>query len=226
MAFRRKKVTFKRKYKTRTKRATVAKSIRKLQVAVRRISPELKYVDEAILINPTYNSASAYSFLAPINLGNGQSERVGCKINPISISGRGSVQYNPAYPGDNQSLRVILFRARNDNGVIFQGASSTGNPTGVLMNTNIGTQSAMHAQYNWNNRRQFRILYDKTYNFTVGGVQARTFNWHFRLKGQTTYIEDDLSSIKNNGIYMVLMSDVAGDGPIFRWDMRCTYTDA
>jgi len=226
MAFRRKKVTFKRKYKTRTKRATVAKSIRKLQVAIRRVSPELKYIDRNVHLFPTYNSVTAYSFLSFIVLGQGQGERVGAKINPISVSGRGHVMYNPNYVGDNQSLRVILFRARNDNGATFQTSSSTGNATGLLSNDEVGNPAQLHAHYNWNNRRQFRILYDKTFTFTVGGRQARTFNWHFKLKGQTTYIDAGSSSIKNNGLYMVLVSDVGADGPSFNWDPRVTYTDA
>lgn len=224
MAFRRKKV-YRRKRTYKRKTQGVAKVAAAVRTLARQVRPELKYYDYPLNVSPS-RIGVIHNLLDAISLGTNQGHRVGNKINPLSIYGHGAVRFNQNTSSETQMLRVILFRAHNDNGQTFQVYSDPTSPVGVLTDQPIDSSINMKAPYHWNNRKRFRIIYDKTFTLQSGGTAIRQLNWRFKLKGATTYAESDSNELNNNGLYILFVSDHNTDSPNFQWNARLCYTDA
>jgi len=224
MAFRRKKV-YRRKRTYKRKTQGVAKVAAAVRTLARQVRPELKFYDYHFNSSPT-RSGALFNLLDAISIGTQQGHRVGNKINPLTIYGQGAVRFNQETTSETQMLRVILFRAYNDNGQTFQTYSDPTSPVGVLTQQPVDSSINMKAPYHWNNRKRFKIIYDKTYSLQSGGTSIRQLNWRFKLKGLTTYAESDSNEINNNGLYILFVSDHNNNPQNFQWNARLCYTDA
>lgn len=166
--------------------------------------------------------------LTTVAEGDGYDERTGNRTTPMYLQFRFQMRgyQDPAGIEPVNYVRLIVFRWRDRAGTLPTVAEvlETVDFCSFYRVINTGTGSA----------RKFDVLMDKTYDLGMGevGVDKRTrfIQKNFRLspKKQISYQDTGTtgSSLSQNHIYMLWISNVSGNEPVFQGISRYTFTDA
>lgn len=179
---------------------------------------EWKYLDTAA----TYavDSTGSLALLNGLTPGTGATERIGQKITIRSLEYRG---YNYVTPtdGTDQLQRIILVLDRQAN-------ASALTIAGVLQSANV------YSPRNLQNRKRFKILYDKTFNLNASAEAGSRRFTKFYMKLRRPIITDyntgnagTVADIVTNSLYLInLGTNPAGAtaGGSISW-IRMRYTD-
>lgn len=200
MVYRKRKTTFKRKV---YKRQNVARKALYLAKKAQ-VQKELKWHDTAPAQVTVPADGLVYE-LSNVPQGATNNSRDGNVIYPSSINLR--MIFRTIEAGST-SFRVIIYHWDN-------GASSQ--PTDVLDTASIVAFKSDRYRFN------SRIIYDKSYTMTIGGVQERCIDIKRRIKGMIAYNEATVNPQKN-GLFMIVIGGDAGS--IVQYRSRLYFKDS
>lgn len=154
----------------------------------------------------------------------GQSQRIGNTITPYAIQ----VNYTVTGADSSNVVRIIFFQWLMDD----QTAPQVGD---ILMGT--GTSSSVLQMRNYVNKKNYKILYDKTHTTSTNAGNNLTIVKHViipakRLKiKQFKYLNDSSSGfapnlIKGNIYYMMASDSAVISHPQVYFNSRMLFTDA
>lgn len=175
---------------------------------------ERKMVEIGVASTAVIGATGIVTRFALIAQGDGISSRQGNHINPTQLV------LNFRWIGEplstNDVYRTIIFR---DNKQILD----TDPPVvGVLREARVMSLYALE------NRRRFRILYDQCFSAPGDAAVTQSFVVKLRLKltGRMSFQTSVASSILDNGLYMLNISNLAGAfRPTVEFTSRMYYTD-
>lgn len=164
--------------------------------------------DTAGTIIPINCNNTAYPSNA-ISQGDGEHQRNGSSIKPLSYTLKGNMWTQTGLLAGAR-LRFIIFKHEHSNNqTIF--------PTSFL-DTN-----SVNAFKNWDNRFQFKTLYDKTMSLNANSNEIRSFNIHLKLTGHTQY-QGDSDLIEGGALYILVITDTP-TAINYGFRSRLTYVD-
>lgn len=153
--------------------------------------------------------AGQFSQLAQLTQGYANGQRIGIKVQPMSLSFKYSVQTTDAAP---QACRVIIFRYRDDY-------TTPPAITTLLVNDTGGANPSYNAPYNLVNKDKYKILHDKIfvmngYNVAAGNYQTinaiKRVSKTINLKNHPIRWKDDIGTHYEDGaIYLACMTTSA-----------------
>lgn len=175
---------------------------------------EYKYATQTKALTEV-TSTAAFTLLNGLALGNDYNNRVGRKVNWWSLQLKMLIKGDTG--GVPENLRMLVVKDKQPNGAEF----------GI---TDLLDAATMYSQKNLNNRSRFTILADRVYNIDGVTKLECSDKAFFRFKGktQTTYNSGAtavIGSIETNSLYLVLVSDVAANGPDVAFTARFKYVD-
>lgn len=195
---------------------------------------EMKYYDinqaGAISILDTGSVINLSSFIA---LGDTQSARDGSVLMNKGILFSYMVTGNLNTLVASQRARIIIFRCYSEN-------LATIAPVDIIQY--VGSTISTISPKQYNTRSKYKILYDKTHNLASGwvgipgataGAPATTPGFHdvavrrryIKFNHKTTY-DANATNIRDGGIYLLYISDVATSHPSFVYSVRYFFTDS
>jgi hypothetical protein len=99
-------------------------------------------------------------------------------------------------------------------------------PANVLLDLSVA-QSATMSAYQWDNRKDYKILYDRTFNLSGNGPSDMGTMGTINLKNVQSRFSNGSSTLATNQIYSMVMSDsLVATHPQFNLYTRVIYTDA
>lgn len=172
-----------------------------------------KSVDSTGICIPLFHNDASHTHA--ISVGDTHYERNGNSIKPLTLTVKGTcwVPKATTAPSGGDTLRVIIFKHQQNNG-------QTVGVTDYLQTNNVRDFK------NYDNRFQYKTLYDKAFNLTGTESGLRNLNVFRKLFGHTTY-ETGSDDIETGAYYMLLLSTTStvGNMPEVRVHARMTYTD-
>lgn len=155
------------------------------------------------------------SNLVALNQGDGDGQRTGNSIFVRTISMKGSVEWNNTQSLP-QRLRMMLIIDKQQIG------DTIPDPSDVLDTT--GTAFAPYSMLNDTTVGRFTILKSRLYNISSERPVVN-FNWNLNLRHHVRYNGTTSSDIQRGGIYLLLISDAATNGPTVFRCIRVSYHD-
>lgn len=172
-----------------------------------------KTIDSNGICIPMFHNDASHTHA--VTQGDSRDQRNGNSIKPLTMSLKGTcwVPKTTTAPSGGDQLRVILFKHLQNNG-------QTVNVTDYLASNNVRDFK------NYDNRFQYKTLYDKIFNLNILNSNMRSINFTKKLFGHMTY-ETGSNDIETGAYYLLLISTTSGVGsmPEFRAHWRMTYTD-
>lgn len=172
-----------------------------------------KSVDSNGICIPLFHNDASHTHA--ISVGDSHYERNGNSIKPLTLTVKGTcwVPKSTTAASGGDTLRVIIFKHQQNNG-------QTVNVTDYLQSNNVRDFK------NYDNRFQFKTLYDKIFNLTGTESGLRNMNTFRKLFGHMTYTTGS-DDIETGAYYMILLSTTStvGNMPEVRVHARLTYTD-
>lgn len=192
---------------------------------------ELKWID-TFYNGSTITPAGAIAVLNPIVKGDDVDERDANQINPTSIQWRLQFSLDTDQPlAPNIVRHLVLWDSQP------QGALPT---IDQILDTSVIT-IAVHAPYNRNYQKRFKILHDKMYvlnpqleNTVAAGVTTKVAQYTVLTKGKrqvnriTKYANTNLGTVADilsNGIISCIISNVGGEYPTLAGGYRVYFKD-
>lgn len=223
---------YRRKYKRPRKIYKKRYARRKKCCVPRGMRPEVKYFDSQHNSSFSYNGTMV-EIAQNIAAGTSNFTRVGSKIKLRSLDFRFTVTGNSAtaLPGVfSTSYRMLIIRGVGENG-----APLTVND--VFSPTGLGSSNSPCCPFNWDKRRKFHVLKDIKGEVASGWATAAATNtpsfeserfYHIRvpLKDIVTQFQGTTTTIQNHGLYILFISDIASNLPVYAGTWRLTYDDA
>lgn len=177
-------------------------------------SQDIKFCDVAAN-GLVITSTATLIGLQPIQNGTGPNERIGSAIEGDSLRLTYTFYAGTALIGSpNSTVRVILFY---DNRQID---STSPSATDVIFPT------VPSANYNYYNLSRWTVLHDSKYAITGYDKSVITKKFNFKLKKIMRYSGLGLSSITQNGLYLMICSDNIVNPPTFDYFSRLYYKDS
>ena len=184
---------------------------------------ETKYVDLVTggILNPL--STGIINDCFPIVQGVQQFERTGAIVRPMDLEVRGHIAGLAA----NTRYRKIIFHWKPDNAVL----PTLGN---ILSNGPSGAPD-VNSNYNFNNKKLYKILSDKQYYVTTqtaGSQTEKSFvSYHYKISGKKLLSEMAFTLglvTGENHIHIMLLSDaaLAANAVATVFTIRLRYKDA
>jgi len=213
----------KRKYRPKATGVAVRKRTRLTPMNATQIygstGSELKFID--ITAAPAViTTAGSLELLSQIANGNGQSERVGRRINLVDIHLRFSLY--PSDDFDSNYSRVLMFIDKQSNGA-------------APAITDVLTTSTYYSLLNPININRFQVLYDSvrhsTFNnnatLSIASTPTHFIETRKSLKGRSIMFKgtgSTVSSIDSGAVYLLTISSSAA--MTYQTTSRLRYTDA
>lgn len=176
---------------------------------------ETKYVDTVVNLNPD----QSYSMNRITNISQGTADaaqRVGDRINLRKLFF--DLEFNAADVTNQFRLIIIMWKVNSAYRVPQDGDIL------AHITTNL---DHLHSHFNWDNRDQFRVLYNKTFSLCSSSpTQCKNMRKKISLKGK--HIEFTAAGTDAvNHIYFYIVSDSgATPHPTMQGYFRITYKDA
>jgi hypothetical protein len=99
-------------------------------------------------------------------------------------------------------------------------------PANVLIDLSVAQSPTMSA-YQWDNRKDFKILYDRTFNLSGNGPSDIGTMGTINLKNVQSHFSNGSSTLGTNQIFAMISSDsLVATHPQFNLYTRVIYTDA
>jgi len=214
-------------FKNKKSVKTIAKRALRM---VKAISPEVKYMQTNLVgqqFNTDPTSAYVYQPLGFISQGDGDTDRTGDKINLVRHTAHFTLMTAIAAPWNCRITCVQLLQ--NTEGLIT--ATSIGN---MFFDSNYtGTQNIVNGPTDYDNRHNFRVLYDKvhTLNPTVGTTAAPvTFTKQVRINLRPNryvqYFHTGNTITKNEIFWFFTAQSNAASSQVANVVFRTYYTDS
>lgn len=177
------------------------------------INTEAKYIDATSSLN-ILNSG----VVVPLNLcsqGTSVTTREGNSVKNKSLAGKYTAYWNTA---SVQTFQWIRFMIIHDS-----------QPNGVLPNINTILQTVNYlSPKNDAGRQRYRTLHDKTFCVSQQGNPNIEQDIYFKLGDHTNYglgNAGTIADISTGAYYLVMISDVALNGPGAAWYTRMRFID-
>lgn len=206
------------------------KTVKKLKSDIKELKASEEIKQSQTLVPPSAGLAGAqngnFVLLHAIAEGTGQTQRIGKKIKLIKLRVRGSIA-NGSVTGPT-ILRLVFYRDMQVNGVINTNAQLMRDTTAA---------SNYNSDYNLDNRKRFRILYDKSFSMNdCGGatdqVELKTFKF-IKKFGRSAFIQYNtagttgvIADIISGAIIAVAYTDAAAGQPFAAFTSSLLYRDA
>lgn len=211
---------FKLKYrrKTRKRSRKVSKPVRRFVKRQLNRNIETKYVTKQLYTPIVVTSLENVQTLNNIAQGATDGNRIGDMITFKRLFFKYTIVKGTAVQNDYNFIRVIIFQYKQINTV-------PPNMTTILN----GSAPTYISPYNWDNRFNYCILYDKIHNLNNDRpaitVKSRAFTKWAKKRIQ---FHNGTSNTYTNGLYLMLVSDDTDpvNGPTFVGEFVFQYQDA
>lgn len=191
--------------------------------AIVRVAQEFKFFDskefaQSATTTPTQLAISA------VPQGSTDSTRDGDQINLQSLWLKFET-YLQGTGGTNDftdQVRLIVYRYHP----MSSGAHPV--PADVLQDLSVA-QSATMTPYTWDNRKDYTILIDETFNLSGNGPSdmGRTYHLKWKTPGIPAHFSAGSTTLQTNGVFAMIMSDsLVATHPQFNLWSRVVYSDA
>jgi len=191
--------------------------------AIVRVAQEFKFFDskefaQSATTTPTQLAISA------VPQGSTDSTRDGDQINLQSLWLKFET-YLQGTGGTNDftdQVRLVVYR--------YHPMSSATHPVpaDVLQDLSVA-QSATMTPYTWDNRKDYTVLIDETWNLSGNGPSdfGKTFHLKWKTPGIPAHFSAGSTTLQTNGIFALIMSDsLVATHPQFNLWSRVVYSDA
>lgn len=210
-------MAFKRKFIAKNRRRVHKKKpltarVKRVERLIRQNRAELRYL-ENFAANANTSWSGAITNICTPTQGDAVQMRQGDRIRlkSILLQGHFNSGATTAY------ARVILVRSIN------LGVASVSD---VLATGYLGTGNAVDAPYTYDNRVNFKVLWDRKFTFSANGTNAISFTKYIRLNNKILQFDAATATPSNNGIFMIVVSaNAAGATPTYSHVSRVHYTD-
>lgn len=193
--------------------AQVKKDVASLKKKVKKSTPEVKNHYRVDQVTVPTNSGAIYN-LAAIPQSVGPNGRIGNQVHAIRFKSK--IDFLIANsPAANQTCRVILFRD----------LANTQTTVSQILDL-AGTVNAPQSTFNDEERKRFRVLYDKRFrlcNF-AGASPGRLISINKKLNFPIGF-EDTTSTVFKNNLKLLIISDVGTTASSFSAVHELMYTD-
>lgn len=212
----------KRKFKPR-RRYRKKSGTRAIWKTIQTLRPERKYLTSSYGTPATgtaITSATAtYNLLNGMQQGPDVAQRLGSKVSAKFIETRLTIYTTNGTNDQAKSIRVMMYIDKA--------------PRGTKRNIfGVANPNSTTAIYNYDDRnisKNFKILYDRTFEVNSISVKKRTIVIKRKLNFESDYSRGDtgtISDFENNALYMMIFTD-SPEGSCFYWmNYNFTYTDA
>jgi hypothetical protein len=191
--------------------------------AIVRVAQEFKFFDskefqQAATSTPTQLAISA------VPQGSTDSTRDGDQINLQSLWLKFET-YLQGTGGTNDftdQVRLIVYRYHP------MSTSAHPVPADVLQDLS-AAQSATMTPYTWDNRKDYTILIDETFNLSGNGPSdiGKTYHLKWKTPGIPAHFSAGSTTLQSNGLFALIMSDsLVATHPTFNFWSRVVYSDA
>lgn len=182
----------------------------------RQTSPEVKTFGSVFGSTPL-QSGGVVNMLNTISQGTADINRVGTSIKLLRVSGRITLRMNDASSAPTNTVRLILFRGKQENEQPYFPNDVLANPGGLQL---------IVSPKNWDNRFHTKFIYDKTYTLSRQGRSNIALDWNFKLFGHTQFNQGS-GEIETGGLYLLAIGDRGvPDAPLMETYLRISFTDA
>lgn len=233
--FRRRRFGRRRRFRRRGgfRRRGTRRAIRKLFKKVRRINSSIETKLSAFAVDAsTFPSAGAVTVLNNLAVGTALNQRIGNQVKWCNLRGRlqirGADQYNTV-----RVMFIKVYKPANQGTTLFT-------PSYFLQDTSTLIRATWTSPYAWNQRNEFRVLYDRSWNlqdpdssvgpYVYNGLPyMKNIKIKLRLGFKTTYAANTATStdISDNMLLFWVWGDSAViPTPDFSYYFRLTYKDA
>jgi len=198
---------------------TALKQVRSLMTA----GMEMKFFDskeyaQSCTTTPTQLALSA------VPQGDTDSQRDGDQINlrALWIKFETYLQGTGGTNDFTDQVRLVIYRFHP------MSTGSTPVPATVLQDLSVA-QSATMTAFTWDNRKDYTVVLDKTFNLSGNGPSdfgyTTKFNW--KAPGIPSHFSSGSTTLQTNGLFAMIMSDsLVATHPQFNIYTRVEYTDA
>jgi len=206
----------KRMYTPRAKKSSTAVPYKAIRQVVRQETmktKETKSYDVSGSAGINYSGA-VYNLTNGITQGTSEVQYVGVEINPSTLRIRWACYTN----GDNTNLlRVIVLQTIGG-----------GTPTAANVLESTANIRAPLSPYDRQYNRTYKVLYDELFSLSTAGDMQVTGDIRVKSpKLRTINFTDNLGTVEDNGIFMVVISDSAAVGdPFFSYHSRLYFKDS
>lgn len=171
---------------------------------------ELKRIYDELTTPPSITTSGLVTNLCQPAQGDGNGERVGDKISMKKLL----IRLSLVHQDPTNIIRVMVVKW-------FEVGSPT--VTSILQATSLN-QNQPYAPINWNNRHQFRILYDNTFASSTYTNALLVEKIYLKNLGQQQFQLG--STVPEQGsIYLIAVSDSPVSGPTLNLVWSISYTD-
>lgn len=208
----------KRTYSRRKYSARKPSLAREVRLIKRTIKPELKYLyPNGLGAAGTLNTVPFYGNLNLVPSGTGVGERVGLQILNKSVHVNCLINFDPACTEAFARCRVLLVWMKQPDGYDLDSPQLWDNGT-----------SGTELFTSWQDRKTFKVLYDKTFTLTPTFHPAQRLTIRKKIEKVTEFDYDGY--ISTGSLWVVGLSDIAtGNNPpivaAINDDNRLFYTD-
>ncbi len=184
------------------------KSLRKVKRLEKKVEVKIFDVDAT---TQTPAVAGILTHMNAIPQGDGVEQRDGLSCNMIGFQLRYRVIQNAA--ATNTIVRVLIVRDKR------QVESTDPSVLDVLLAANVMSQRSRV------NPKRFHIYYDKNHNLSDASNQNLSRKVFRKAKFKMQFIGAAGTTQTMNGLYLILMSDLAGNLPSVLFTFRCWFVD-
>lgn len=178
--------------------------------AMRIINSEVKVSNTSSSYSPS--STGAVVDLSSVAQGDTDNTRDGDSIKPLNLTMRGLISADASVTNNGATfVRVVVVRAKHERGT---------SPTWASV---FGSASTLAAK-DHDNRFETKILYDRLFSLDANKGSTLTFNKIIKLDGHIQF-DGGASTIRNGGIYLMHMSNVATNLPSLNVNTRLSFVD-
>lgn len=224
-------MAFKRKRKNGSgKRFTKRKfGGRKLHKRIRRIERAIETKVHETIQSGAFTGGTVYNTiwnLATITVGTAFNQRIANEVACTSLSMRGRVHWGVGTPatvttvGQIRTIRNIIVWDKQPNGGTLV--------IGDIMGT-IGPAVAYYGPIEWDVRKRFRVLMDKSWNL-IGGATNNCFTVkkHFKLKRKKIRFTSGANTQEQNALYSIWIADAIDATNLMEYEVytRLKYQDS
>jgi len=165
-----------------------------------------------LVSSSTYDYNGVLSHLTGISQGDGEGQRTGNSIFVRNVNIRGSLVRGTT----DERVRLMLLIDKQQIGDSVPAASD------VLAST--GTAQSVYSFLNRSTVGRFTILRSRLYALTAD-TPTININWNVNLRHHVRYNGTTGTDVQRGGIYLLIITSAASNGPTFERAIRVSYHD-
>ncbi len=204
---------YNRAIRTMSKTAILAKQLVNLK---RMVNTEIKEFNTTFDPTAIIDAAGNLVQLTNIPQGDTTITRDGSQCKVLSVYVKGVIKISQS--ATSSAFRLMLVWDRQTNQVIYTTAD-------LLLDAS--SVDSINSPLNLNNKRRFKVLYDKTFGLNINGRSVIPFriykklNMMIRFDGSTPSIAD----LTSNSLSLLMIGDEVTNDPTISWIARVRFVD-